>query len=69
MSKYVYKWKYWFAWRPVKDVGGKWVWWKDVITNGKVYVQFEKRGNHISVMVPLDHMEAGGPYFSEIERK
>lgn len=69
MSKYVYKWKYWFAWYPVKDVNGERVWLKTVVTNGSVYVQFTgKRNKGISIMVPLDHME-GEQYTSQIERK
>lgn len=70
MNNYKYKWKYWFAWRPVKDVNGKWVWMKTIITDGKTFVRFTgSRKKGISVMVPLDHMEVGSPYFSNVEKK
>lgn len=35
-------WEEWFAWRPVKTVGGKWYWWKTVYRkHANTYVDYD----------------------------
>lgn len=57
MNNYKYKWKYWLAWRPVKDVNGKWGLDENYHHRWENLVRFTgSRKKGISVMVPLDHM-------------
>lgn len=65
-----YRWRYWFAWYPIKTIDNKRVWWKYVITDGKVYIPFTGDINKgISIMVPLDHIDPDTSPISNIERK